>query len=81
MKIGKRLETWVIIISLIIITLVSFHSVWEIHYLKTFYPKSFTVAESFYASIVELIKVALISLPLVLISLVCIYFAGRQDKK
>ena len=55
-----------IAISIIVITAVSWHSVEEIHYLKTFYPKQFTVEEAFYASGVELIKAILIGLPLVL---------------
>jgi len=45
----------------------SWHSVEEIHYLKTFYPDDFTVQEVFYASGVELIKVILIALPLLLV--------------
>jgi hypothetical protein len=45
----------------------SWHSVEEIHYLKTFYPDDFTVQDVFYASGVELIKVVLIALPLLLI--------------
>ncbi len=65
-----------IIISLVIIAAVSFHSVEEIHYLKSFYPHSFTVAESKDAAIVELIKVLLISLPLILI-VICGLFLFR----
>ena len=53
-----------ITICIIVIAAVSWHSVEEIHYLKTFYPKEFTVEEAFFASGVELIKVILISLPL-----------------
>ena len=49
---------WVLIlsaiaISIVVIAAVSWHSVEEIHYLKTFYPKQFTVEEAFYASGVE----------------------------
>ena len=54
-------------ISIVVIAAVSWHSVEEIHYLKTFYPKQFTVGEAFYASGVELIKVILIGLPLFLV--------------
>ena len=56
-----------IVISIVVIAAVSWHSVEEIHYLKTFYPKQFTVEEAFYASGVELIKVILIGLPLFLL--------------
>lgn len=50
-------------LSVIIVSAVCWHSVEEIHYLKTFYPKQFTVEEAFYASGVELVKVLIISLP------------------
>ena len=43
-----------------VIAAVSWHSVEEVHYLKTFYPEQFTVQEAFYASGVEFIKVILI---------------------
>ncbi len=54
-------------VSLVAIAAVSWHSVEEIHYLKTFYPTRFTVEEAFYASGVELIKVFLIALPLFIV--------------
>lgn len=50
-------------ISVIIVSAVSWHSVQEIHYLKTFYPQQFSVEEAFYASAVELVKVLIISVP------------------
>ena len=56
-----------IAISMVVITGASWHSVEEIHYLKTFYPNHFSVEEAFYASGVELIKVILIGLPLFLV--------------
>jgi hypothetical protein len=56
-----------IAICIVVIAAVSWHSVEEIHYLKTFYPKQFTVEEAYYASGVELIKVILIGLPLFLV--------------
>ena len=57
----------VITICIIVIAAASWHSVEEIHYLKTFYPNQFTVEEAFYASGVELIKVILMGLPLVFV--------------
>jgi hypothetical protein len=54
-------------VSLAVVAAVSWHSVEEIHYLKTFYPKQFTVQEAFYAAGVELIKVFLIGLPLFIV--------------
>lgn len=77
----SRIILWAVIAaSLVIITAVSWHSVDEIHYLKTFYPKSFTVEEAFYATLVEFIKVHIISLPLVVIIVLSLYLlrAYRQ---
>jgi hypothetical protein len=56
-----------ITVCMLVVTAVCWHSVEEIHYLKTFYPKQFSVEEAFFASAVELVKSAIISLPLVLI--------------
>lgn len=70
-----------IIVSLFIIFAVSFHSLEEIHYLKTFYPPSFTVEEAFYASAVELIKILVISLPFFVIIVVCLYSLKIYYKK
>jgi hypothetical protein len=52
-----------IAISVIVVSAVCWHSLQEIHYLKSFYPKQFSVEEIFYASAVELIKVLVISVP------------------
>ena len=49
--------------SIIIIAAVCWHLVEEIHYLKSFLPKQFTVEEAFYASAVELIKVVIVAVP------------------
>jgi hypothetical protein len=50
-------------ISVIVVSAVCWHSVEEIHYLKSFYPGQFSVEEAFYASGVELIKVLIITVP------------------
>ena len=60
----------IIITSLLFITAVAFHSVQEVHYLKSFYPEEFTVEEAKDASIVEFVKVSLISLPLILLIII-----------
>ncbi len=57
----------VIALSIIVVSAVCWHSLEEIHYLKSFYPRQFTVEETFYASAVELIKVMIVSLPFFLI--------------
>lgn len=64
-----------IILALAALTAVCLHSLEEIHYLKSFFPQSFTVQEACYAGVLELIKVAIISLPLVLLIAVCLFFA------
>lgn len=68
-------------ISLLVIAAVSWHSVEEIHYLKTFYPDHFTVEEAFYASLVELIKVFLIAFPLLLVMGAGMYVICMGGKK
>jgi hypothetical protein len=70
-----------IIVSLFIIFAVSFHSLEEIHYLKTFYPPNFTVEEAFYASAVELVKILVISLPFFVIIVVCLHSLKIYCKK
>jgi hypothetical protein len=67
-------------VCLAVIAVVSLHSVWEIHYLKSFYPNHFSVSEAAYASVVELIKVALIAFPLVLLICVCLFLMWLSYK-
>ena len=68
--------------SFVVIAAASWHSVEEIHYLKTFYPAKFTVEEAHLAAEVELIKVLLISLPLVIVIAAALYLlrAGREKR-
>ena len=77
----KLLLLSAIAIALFIISAVCRHSVGEIHYLKTFYPKLFTVEDAFYASAAELVKVLIIALPLTLIIAICLYLLRHFDKK
>lgn len=60
-------------VCVIIIAAVSFRSIEEIHYLKSFYPGSFTVEEAFYAALIEFIKIHIISLPLMVIILLAAF--------
>jgi hypothetical protein len=46
-----------------VITALCLHAIEEIHYLKSFYPKTFTVDQAMQASVVELVKVLLGSVP------------------
>ena len=76
----KRPKTAFLLLAVVIATgvivAVCWHSVEEIHYLKSFFPGSFTVQEAFYASGIELIKIIIISLPLVLIIFICLHLLG-----
>ena len=69
------------IIALAAIGAVCLHSLEEIHYLKSFFPASFTVQQARDAAVVELIKVAIIALPLVLIIAVCLFFYREHSKR
>ena len=63
-----------------IYSFICFHSVEEIHYLKSFFPQKFTVQEVFYASAVELIKVIIIGIPFFLFIRICLVLTGRFRK-
>lgn len=80
-RISRLLLITTIVICIVIVSAVCWHSLGEIHYLKTFYPKHFTVEEAFYASAVELIKVLIIALPLFLLIAVILYLLRHFDKK
>lgn len=69
----RSVIAFVLTVCMVVIAAVSWHSVEEIHYLKTFYPKTFTVEEAFYASGVELVKVILIAVPLILVIGIALY--------
>jgi hypothetical protein len=60
----KQLSPYIALAIVAVIGAVSYHSVGEIHYLKKFYPSTFTVLEAFLAAVVELIKVGFIAAPL-----------------
>jgi flagellar basal body-associated protein FliL len=73
-----------IVLSILVIFAVSWHSLEEIHYLKSFYPQHFTVEEAFYAALVEFLKVHIISLPFVLLIAVCLaiwWLTAKGDDK
>ena len=70
-----------IVIGIVIVSAVCWHSVGEIHYLKTFYPRQFSVEEAFYASAVELVKVLIIALPFILLIAISIYLLRHFSKK
>ncbi len=68
------------ILGVVIFSAVCWHSIDEIHYLKSFFPKQFSVQEAYYATAIELIKVIIIGLPIVLIISVGLYFWKHRDK-
>lgn len=82
LRVNRSLPIGIIGICIAIIGAVCLHSVEEIHYLKTFFPRTFTVEEAFYASGIELVKVLIISIPLSLVVALCIvYLWMRQWSK
>jgi len=75
-----------LVITLVVLAVISgfcWHSIEEIHYLKSFFPKQFTVQEAFNASNIELIKIAIICFPIVLIVGIslCLLHYYRKDLK
>ena len=79
----RLLLSLAIILSILIVAAVCYHSLEEIHYVKSFYPKQFTVEEAFYASGVELIKVVIIGVPFFLVLWVSLYLLkilGDRDE-
>lgn len=73
-KIYPQILFSVTILGTVIFTAVCWHSVEEIHYLKSFFPKRFTVEEACYAAAVELVKVIIIGMPIALIISVSLYY-------
>lgn len=68
-----------VVLALAVIFAVCLHSLEEIHYLKTFFPRTLTVQEAFYAGALELVKVAIISLPLVLVIGIALFLLCRRN--
>ncbi len=64
--------------GVVVYAAVCWHSVGEIHYLKSFFPGKFTVEEAFYASVIELIKVVIIGIPILLVMGILFYLVRRK---
>jgi hypothetical protein len=64
----RALSLAITAVGVAVISGVCWHSIEEIHYLKSFFPKQFTVQEAYYASKIELIKITIICFPI----LICI---------
>lgn len=82
-RLRKLFLSLAIVIGIGITFAVCWHSLEEIHYLKSFYPGRFTVEEAFYASAVELVKVLIISLPfllMILVSLCLLSILRKRDE-
>ena len=73
--------TALIVISVVILSAVCWHSIEEIHYLKSFFPKHFTMQEAMYASIVELIKIVIISVPFLFIVGIGLFLIRESHKR
>lgn len=69
---GKRVYTSVIVLAVAALSAICYHSIEEIHYLKSFFPAEFTVREAVYASAIELIKVIIAGIPLFAVITLCV---------
>ncbi len=70
-----------VILGIVVFAAVCWHSIKEIHYLKSFFPKQFSVQEAYYAAAIELIKVVIIGLPIVLIICIILYVWSHKDRE
>ena len=70
----------IISVSLVFLFAVCFHSLEEIHYLKSFFPQTFTMEQAFYASVIELIKIAIIAVPLVVVIYIGLYYLKNRKQ-
>ncbi len=70
----------VIILAVAVFSAVCWHSVVEIHYLKSFFPKQFSVQEAYYAAAIELIKIIIIGMPIILITAITLYVWRHKNK-
>ncbi len=70
----------IITIAVLIFSAISYHSIEEIHYLKTFLPQTYTVEQAFYASGIELIKIIIIAMPVILVIVLCVISISRHGQ-
>jgi len=68
-------------LGIVVFSAVCWHSIDEIHYLKSFFPKQFNMQEAYYAAAIELMKVMIIGMPVVLVISVCLYLWRHKDKE
>lgn len=70
----------IIIFGIALFTAVCWHSIAEIHYVKSFFPMQFSVQDAYYASAIELIKIVIIGLPIVLVIAVGLKLLSKLGK-
>ena len=71
----------IIVTSLVVYSAICYHSIEEIHYLKSFFPGEFTVEEAFFASGVELVKIIIIGIPILLVVAVCLVVMANKTER
>ena len=76
---GQRIWKLIIVLAVAALAAICYHSIEEIHYLKSFFPKEFTVREAFFAGAIELIKVTIAGVPLVVIIALCVIALLRRN--
>ena len=68
-------------LGIFVFSAVCWHSISEIHYLKSFFPRQFSVQDAYYASAIELIKVIIIGLPILFITASGIYLLRHFSRE
>ena len=67
-------------VSVVFLFAVCFHSLEEIHYLKSFFPQTFTMEQAFYASAIELIKIVIIAVPFVVVIYMGLFYLKNRKQ-
>jgi len=72
-RVGRIMVALIIVAAILFLAGVCWHSVGEIHYLKTFYPSTFNMDQAYEASMIEVIKVGILSFPIIVAIVVGLY--------
>ncbi|BCR06156.1 hypothetical protein DESUT3_32250 [Desulfuromonas versatilis] len=80
-SLGPFIAGAALVAALAAMVAICLHSLEEIHYLKRFFPRAFTVQEVFYASAVELVKVLILLIPLLTVIGLALYFLRHRGGK
>lgn len=79
-KIPRIIPEALALLAFALYSAICYHSVEEIHYLKGFFPGSFTVEEAYHAALIELIKIVIIGIPFLLFIALCLFFIRNRRR-